>query len=62
MAGDDTASVDLSASSGKDKGKKKAAQASISETLSFAFNSGSKTVIIFIIGVIGGLGNGAVSW
>ena len=60
MAGDDTTSLDLSAS-GKDKGKKKPAQASISETLSFALSSGSKTVIIFVVGVIGALGNGAVS-
>ena len=61
MAGDDTStSVDLAAAA-KDKGKKKPAQASISETLSFAFSSGPKTVIIFCIGVLGGLANGAVS-
>jgi ATP-binding cassette subfamily B (MDR/TAP) protein 1 len=35
-------------------------QASVSETLSFVFGSGTKTVVIFVIGVIGALGNGAV--
>jgi hypothetical protein len=59
MAGDETTSADLSAK-GQDK-KKPVRQASISETLGFAFSSGSRTVIIFVVGVIGALGNGAVS-
>jgi hypothetical protein len=37
------------------------AQASVSETLSFAFTSGTKTSVVFLIGVIGALGNGLVS-
>jgi ATP-binding cassette subfamily B (MDR/TAP) protein 1 len=35
-------------------------QASVSETLSFVFGSGTKTVVLFIIGIIGAIGNGAV--
>jgi ATP-binding cassette subfamily B (MDR/TAP) protein 1 len=34
--------------------------ASISETLPFVFGSGTKTVVIFVFGVIGAIGNGAV--
>jgi hypothetical protein len=47
--------------------KKKAAaaaaaakQASTTETLSFVFTSGPKTVLIFFCGVLGGIGNGVV--
>jgi ATP-binding cassette subfamily B (MDR/TAP) protein 1 len=35
-------------------------QASVSETLSFVFGSGTKTAVIFCIGIVGGIGNGAV--
>lgn len=45
----------------KDKKKKQAPQASVSETLSFAFTSGTQTSVIFFVGILGALGNGAVS-
>jgi ATP-binding cassette subfamily B (MDR/TAP) protein 1 len=45
----------------KEKPKSKSQdQASVSETLSFVFGSGTKTVVIFCIGFLGGIGNGAV--
>lgn len=50
-----------SASSKDNKDKKKEKeQASVSETLSFVFNSGSKTIFLFFLGAVGALGNGLV--
>jgi hypothetical protein len=43
------------------KKKKQAPQATVAETLSFAFTSGTQNSVIFFIGVLGALGNGAVS-
>lgn len=40
--------------------RKKKQQASASETLSFVFQSGRQTIIIFIVGFIGAVGNGIV--
>ena len=40
--------------------KKEKKQASVSETLSFVFHSGTKTTLLFFIGAIGALGNGLV--
>ena len=51
-----------SSASSKDKKdkKKEKEQASVSETLSFVFNSGSKTIFLFFLGAVGALGNGLV--
>lgn len=43
-----------------DKKVKPPTQASVTETLSFVFGSGTKTVVLFCIGILGGLGNGLV--
>ncbi|KAG7367565.1 ABC transporter permease [Nitzschia inconspicua] len=43
-----------------EKKKTKSPQASVSETLSFAFSSGTQTSAIFFVGVVGGFGNGLV--
>jgi hypothetical protein len=49
-----------SASRGEKKKKKPAEMATVSQTLAFAFDCGSKNVLLFCIGVIGAVGNGAV--
>lgn len=56
QADDDTNSL-RSDSSPK---KKKNTQASLSETMSFVFQSGTQTTILLTIGIIGAIGNGAV--
>jgi len=43
-----------------DKKKKSEEQASVGETLSFVFNAGGSTMLIFVIGVVAGIGNGLV--
>jgi hypothetical protein len=48
-------------SSENNKKKKRTPQATVAETLSFAFTSGTQNSVIFFFGVIGALGNGAVS-
>mmetsp|Transcript_17883 Transcript_17883/g.31282 ORF Transcript_17883/g.31282 Transcript_17883/m.31282 type:complete len:866 (+) Transcript_17883:171-2768(+) len=46
---------------GKDKPKKAPPkQASTGETLSFVFRSGTKTTVLFFLGVLGGIGHGTV--
>lgn len=61
MADQDT-SIRSGTSDKSAKDKKKAAdpQASVGETLSFVFSSGGTTPILFFVGVIGAIGNGAV--
>ena len=58
---EETSSVRSDRSKDKsNKDKEKAAQASISETLSFVFQSGSQTTLLFFVGVLGAIGNGVV--
>ena len=48
---------------GSDNGKKKEAaknMASVTETLSFVFSSGPRSVVIWCVGMIAAVGNGAV--
>jgi ATP-binding cassette, subfamily B (MDR/TAP), member 1 len=55
------AAVDESAADKKAKAaKKNQIQASVSETLSFVFDCGVNTTILFIVGFIAGIGNGSV--
>jgi hypothetical protein len=55
------ASQHSTATTGRDKKKKKPAElASVSETLAFVFDCGTKNVILFCVGAFGGIGNGAV--
>jgi hypothetical protein len=56
-AGDAT----TASSNENNKKKKQAPQATVAETLSFAFTNGTQNSIIFFIGVLGAIGNGAVS-
>lgn len=54
-------SLHSAGSASRDKKKKKKAEmASISQTLAFAFDCGGKNIILFCIGTLGGIGNGAV--
>jgi ATP-binding cassette subfamily B (MDR/TAP) protein 1 len=49
------------ASAKSEKGKKKPLpRATIAETLSFVFGSGTSTIVIWIVGTVGAIGNGAV--